>query len=136
MNKRRLLKLAKLLEDDARNKKGVKFDLGDWGETKTEKPELSCGTTACAIGLACISGAFKKQGFTYSDGFIRSGWIAPVYRDANEWGAVCDFFELNLSDAHSLFLDTSYPNKLRTGAAAERAVAKRIRDFVAGKARP
>lgn len=31
MNKRRLLKLADLLEADARNRKGIKFDLGSVG---------------------------------------------------------------------------------------------------------
>lgn len=43
--KRRLLKLAKLLREDAKNKKGVKFDLGV--VTKTgygEEAKIDCGT--------------------------------------------------------------------------------------------
>jgi len=68
MNKRRLLKLADLLEADAKNKKGVKFDLGTWGNLNEGTPEeevISCGTTACAAGLAAMSGAFKKEGLGY-----------------------------------------------------------------------
>lgn len=84
MNKRRLLKLADLLEEDAANAKGVKFDLRvvachakKHKEAPTspyddgryfrpgERPTLDCGTAAGAVGLAVLSGAFKRQGFTY-----------------------------------------------------------------------
>lgn len=84
--KRRLLKLADMLEADAKNKKRIKFDLDFVGEPSSGeermahwvgkikwKPEVSCGTTACAMGLASISGEFKKAGLSYSvagDGYL------------------------------------------------------------------
>ena len=70
MQKRRLLKLAAMLQADAKNKKGIQFDIGTVGRPSTDiftpfdasKPiPLDCGTTACAMGLAVISGEFKKS---------------------------------------------------------------------------
>ena len=45
MNKKRLLKLADLLEADANNPKGIKFDMGTWGDGKGEVADVSCRTT-------------------------------------------------------------------------------------------
>lgn len=141
MNKRRLLKLADLLEADAKNKKGVKFDLREWAQVeevdgyvttygfkRNAKPELSCNTHACAVGLAAISGAFKRQGLTYG---FRGGRLIPVFGRTYEWNAIKKFFDIKMEAAHMLFLARFY-NESR-GAKAELAVAKRIRDFVAGK---
>ena len=72
---RRLLKLADMLEADAKNKKGIKFDLRIVGQvsdinqyyntSKKFEPKLDCGTSACAMGLAAISGKFKRAGLSY-----------------------------------------------------------------------
>lgn len=144
MNKRRLVKLADLLEDDAKNKKGVRFDLSLWGQvpalTQTEKPEtikVNCGTQACAIGLACISGAFKRSGFTYAVTSKNEGAgnnIRPVFMEYRDFFAVEKFFEISRPEAEFLFLDTKYQES--RGAESERAVAKRIRAFVDGKVSP
>lgn len=147
MNKMRLLKLADLLEADAKNKKGVKFDLGSWGEPagrrrdfKNQEPSLDCSTAACAFGLACLSGAFKRSGLTYS--VVPSGedesdepkaYIVPRFNDVMGFDAAEYFFEITYSQAKFLFEETKYPRGSRKGAIAERAVAKRIRDFVAGE---
>jgi hypothetical protein len=137
MNKRRLLKLADLLEADAANECGIKFDLGLWASTEGNQkaPELNCGTTACAVGLACISGAFKRQGLTYTSEW---GGIWPHFDGLREWEAVEAFFGLSASESEFLFVDSHYyrVDLPTVGAAGERAVAKRIRDFVAGKAHP
>ena len=69
MKKQRLLKLAALLEEDAGNPKGMKFDLGYWaapanlGDSDLSKKDFSvdCGTVGCAVGLACLSGAFRRR---------------------------------------------------------------------------
>src|SRR5580704_5650057 len=66
MNKRRLLKLADLLEADAKNKKGIQFDYHHWGSVGNREEPLSCGTSACALGLAAISGAFTRAGLGYT----------------------------------------------------------------------
>lgn len=54
--KKRLLKLADLLMKDARNKKGVMFDLSLLAKKENGgDPEPTCGTKACAMGLAAIT---------------------------------------------------------------------------------
>lgn len=133
MNKRRLLKLADLLEADAKNKKGVKFDLSSWGHTNggDEAPFHSCGTTACAVGLAVVSGAFKRSGL--KNLFVGDGTICPSYNGKSDWPATRDFFGLSIDESHYLFSEDHYPAEKSQGAIGERYVAKRIRDFVAGK---
>lgn len=134
MNNDRLLKLADLLEADAKNKKGIKFDFLNWGlVADTDKP-MSCGTRACAMGLAALSGAFKRQGLTCrvkSTGAIvisHSGTSSPIR-------AAARLFNIKEFEAVYLFA-SSWELPEVSGAAAERAVAKRIRKFVAGKASP
>jgi hypothetical protein len=140
MNKRRLLKLADLLDADAKNKNGIKFDLGGWGSSEHGPVAVSCGTTACAMGLAVISGAFKKAGLSnYFSENSRS--IAPVFRSTggkhhDGFEAAEALFQISSDTATWLFGRHSYSNSLGHGARGERAVAKRIRDLVAGKARP
>ncbi len=144
MNKRRLLKLASLLEADAKNKKGIKFDIsiiaakakkdiyGYIPFAKGEKPKADCGTAACAIGLACVSGAFKSAGLTYD---IKSGGLAPKVGRNAAFEAAYKIFGLSEGGGDFLFLPSSYKGR-QAGAKGERAVAKRIRDFVAGKVAP
>jgi hypothetical protein len=131
MNKKRLLKLADLLEKDAENKKGVKFDLMHWADTneddKGEIP-LDCKTKACAIGLACISGAFRKEGLGWKLDIF--GCLTPYYNNSYGWNAVTTFFDIPREDAEKLFAWVSYKKSKTEGAKGERAVAKRIRKFV------
>lgn len=146
MNKRRLLKLADLLEADAKNKKGVKFDLYAWAKKevdgeldrfafkKGEVVEVNCSTAACAWGLAAISGAFKRQGVGYTiSGY---GYLCPTYGRKREFSAARAFFEISEKEADFLFEPSSYHYSKRTGAEGELYVAQRIRDFVAGKVAP
>lgn len=140
MHKERLLKLAALLEADAENPKGVKFDLSRWGyqpdlpeDVTPDHVPASCGTTACAIGLACTSGAFKEEGFTgrlYSRADGEGNNIVPAYDGKLAFDAVSLFFELTHGQAHRLFTDGAYAIADRQGAIGERAVARRIREFV------
>jgi len=135
--KNRLLKLAALLEADAKNKKGVKFDLGTWGSTEDIgliPVSVSCGTTACAVGLAVVSGVFKRSGL-YNGAYF-PGKIVPGFDNKIGFGAVEAFFELTQKEAAFLFEDDSYPDYLCRGAKGERFVAKRIRQFVAGETAP
>lgn len=134
VGRRRLLKLAGLLEADAKNKKGIKFDLSGWGRVGNEEKPISCGTTACAMGLAMVSGAFKREGL---GGDLSSTWsLCPRFGHLSDWDATEAFFSITDDQAEWLFMDDSYPTSLRQGARGERAVAKRIRDFAAGKATP
>lgn len=135
MNKKRLLKLATLLEADAKNKKGIQFDLGSWGRAYDHKSPVSCGTTACAMGLAAISGAFKREGMAgviNRDNEIRFRWKGRAIHPIN---AAKKLFGISHEETCSLFVYTDGLTRT-TGAAGERAVAKRIRDFVIGKFNP
>ncbi len=149
MNKRRLLKLADLLEADAKNKKGVKFDLGVWAapadnynhlfDTPTPEVMVSCQTSACAFGLACISGTFKHSGLSYliERSIIGGGYqLVPTFNGKTELEAAQELFGIDTDASEFLFMPENYPDSKLTGAAGERYVAKRIRDFVAGKFSP
>lgn len=134
MNKRRLLKLADLLEADAKNKKGIKFDLGVFGEVGDLTTPISCGTTACALGLAALSGAFKRQGLGFK---LYEGDLTVTLGSRQDFKAGASLFDIQIHEATWLFHPFNYGQKQPlTGAKGERVVAKRIRDFVAGKAAP
>jgi len=144
VNKRRLLKLADLLEADAKNKKGIKFDLGTWGYTNNSNyftddapdPAISCGTTACALGLAALSGKFKRCGLTAKVSYRINGKNISIHLGRCEGlSAANRLFDIPMKVSEWLFLESGYGTNV-DGAKGERAVAKRIRDFVAGEARP
>lgn len=137
MNKKRLLKLADLLEADAKNKKGIKFDLGMIGESsdwmaETFEPKVDCGTTACAMGLAAISGAFKGAGLSYK---VTGNAIDTTMngRRTSYIRSACRVFEITYREANYLFSPYWYFKSIPRGSAGEIKVAKLIRDFVAGK---
>lgn len=134
VGRRRLLKLARLLEKDAGNAKGIKFDLSIWGYADLSKPKpVSCGTTACAMGLAVASGKFRSDGLKP---MTREGDLEPRAGHKTGIPAAAKLFQITDREAEWFFLDESYPWDQRSGAKGERAVAKRIRDFVAGKVPP
>ena len=141
--RKRLLKVADLLDNDAKNKKSVRFDLdvivahsrlylqdGTDKWLTIDKPELNCGTTACAIGLVCISGLFKDFSFIIN----HYNSIQPVYKEYQGfYNATQVFFDINENEVEYLFTPSTYNKSEKKGARGERAVAKRIRQFVAGK---
>lgn len=135
MNNERLLKLADLLEADAAKPDGIKFNMhvvispaeeaNNWPVGSVVK--LDCGTQGCAMGLAALSGQFP--GLSYS---VTEFGIETVLN--GEWvdfdHAACEVFDLEEHEADFLFLPGKYCEAV--GAAAEREVATRIRDLVAG----
>lgn len=139
MNKRRLLKLADLLEADAKKKNGIRFDLNavakrsDGGQVgRGDVLALDCGTTACAIGLWGICGKFPGV-TSVVDPCSNQVW--PVYKKKEGRTAAELYFGINICVSEWLFLSQYYDGPT-SGAAGERAVAKRIRDFVDGRAQP
>jgi hypothetical protein len=145
--KRRLLKLAELLEKDAKNKKGLKFDLSTVLDpedaTKDYVPEASCGTVGCAVGLAAVSGAFKRAGLS-----CKYEWHISTLGPAMGYGslnvtlhgnrmhydkAAMYVFDIDVDTANWLFSPDFYSGAVH-GAEGERRVAKRIRNLVKGKA--
>lgn len=144
MQKRRLLKLAAMLQADAKNKKGIQFDIGTVGRPsalgtffEARKPVvLDCGTTACAMGLAALSGEFKKAGLTYK---IDKGWLQQQImlkwkgRELDYDKAAMNLFNITTDQANYLFSPWTYPWAKRTGAKGEREVVRRIKRVIAGK---
>lgn len=137
----RLLRLADLLEADAANPKGVKFDLGSWAERPRavlfprQIKKLDCNTQACAVGLACLSGAFTADGLSWKP-MAGENNIEPMFAGLEGYVAVMEFFDLDRGEAFHLF-DMSHYTRDRLpsiGAEAERAVAVRIRELVAQRA--
>lgn len=130
MNKHRLLKLADLLEKDAKNKKGIRFYMGTFGEIGDENNPLSCSTTACAMGLAVLSGAFRRTGIGYR---VEGGEIDITWKGRKIGGfeAAARLFEINSKDADRLFVPHySGHGMVREGASDERNMAAQIREYV------
>lgn len=137
MRKDLLERLATLLETDATNPTGIKFDMRIWAKKSGEDTvrnyyhddvvQANCGTTGCAFGLAAISGAFKDDGLTYD---IIGGRLTPTFDGRIEYDAAAALFELERHDAEKLFDPFFYEATQRVGAEAELEVARRIRELV------
>lgn len=143
----RLERLAKLLEVNAGNQKGVRFDMGFWASPistslfdgnwadKVEVVPMNCNTIACAMGLAAISGEFKAEGLTYEfvESLFGGGFIlVPKFENKGGFKAAEMLFDINPEDADYLFDPSSYDDYPSKGAEGELFVAKRIREFIAG----
>lgn len=145
-----LLRLADLLEADAANPNGVKFNLDHWAvdagmpeaeivdrgnflfPLDTKVVPLDCRTAACAMGLAALSGAFKDDGLDWR--ITGGGYVMPTFRNIDEgFQAAEALFQISYRQAECLFASEFYPDGSRKGHKGELAVAKRIRDFVDGK---
>ena len=83
------------------------------------------------MGLACLSGAFKRAGLAYD---LYYDTIQLTYKDVHcgYLRAAVLLFAISSEQAQFLFNPVSY-NGNQQGAKGERVVARRIRDFVAGK---
>jgi hypothetical protein len=135
--KRRLLKLAALLEADAKNKKGIKFNISVVGtishdQSLDDKDEvkLDCGTTVCAMGLASLSGAFKHAGLSYKI-TGNSIWNTINGETMDYDRAAVHIFGIPREIADVLFSPNYYSMNLSKGAEGELEVARRIRLYVA-----
>lgn len=142
MKNTRLKRLARLLRKDAANEKGVKFDLSHWA-APADAPEakfatvpmepipVDCGTSACAMGLAVISGEFEKEGLRahYQFGY-RGASMEPILDDARGFDAAKVLFNITPGQAQWLFSPTSYPRDKRRGAVGELIVARRIESLI------
>ena len=133
----RLSRLATLLENETAKSLGLKFNLETWGDYDIEhtgvlfwKKENICQTTACAVGLACLSGEFKADNLKYARNGL--GNIYPIYAEDDRWDAVEAFFGLTEKEAIDLFYEDSYDGPV-SGPLAEKAGAKRIRALIAKK---
>ena len=105
VSNRRLLKLAAFLRTLPRDR----FDYKRWvGADWKGKQDLSCGTTACALGWAATIPAFRRlglrlrkiPGWDYSNGEVVFGKGKDIPRDLDAARAL---FGLNYDEAYLLF---------------------------------
>lgn len=139
VGKRRLLKLADFLKKLPRKR----FDYGAWvGEDWKGKADLSCGTTACALGWATVIPSLRKAGlrlYKRNDG--TNGYVTLKNRTrVGSEQAAAEVFGITPQEAGYLFtpeydtwgLDVRFEH-LGTAPgwdATPQQVAKHIRNFV------
>lgn len=100
-----------------------KLDLGTWATSGKVPSQIrsACGTTACAVGWACLYPNFKKQGLGIRTFRNKNAGSFPIFRDGGNWIAVEDFFGLTEHEARRLFMGYG------TGVNAKRMVMRAIR---------
>lgn len=95
-------------------------------------PDGFCGTSACAIGHACLDPRFNALGLTLRPARNDMCWPDPEFIDGpfqhHGWPAVKVFFDLSEGQAHYLFLDERYQTGVRTTA---KMVQERLDQFLA-----
>ena len=91
MNIERLERLSDLLFEHANDRQ---FSLDFW----------DCGTTHCAVGLACLDPWFNEQGLV-----LNESTKSPMYGKLDSWHAVEAFFELTRVQSQYIFASFSYP---------------------------
>lgn len=132
MNKRRLLALADFLETKVPRKQfnfGVvvtevdKFKHPKW-LNKPLSPD--CGAAGCAMGWAPSMRCFKREGWTFTDGYL----CAPDGRTRFYVNAAMEMFDITYADATYLFTPGDDHSGL-PNTATPKQVAKHIRKFVA-----
>lgn len=120
------------------------FDLGDWVDTPWSTDEalaipngdlrqrvIECDTTACAVGLACMTPEFQAQGLNYKwDTACLHSALSPTFEGEESWTAVCNFFEIDRPTADRLFSHHEYADGRETEPSQ---VAERIDALVRGE---
>ena len=113
-----------------------RFNLATWAGNADHpwegKPDLSCGTSACAVGLATTIPEFAEAGLrlAVSTTGEDAGLVYDCKEDGNYYSnfrAVEKFFDILPSEANYLFSRGSYENEEDTTADE---VADRIKSFL------
>lgn len=134
--KRRLLALADFLNKLPKDR----FDYSTWvGSDWEGKPNLSCGTTACAFGWATVMPSLRKLGLKL-DHYTTSVVLENNRETLNSAGAAREVFGLSLDEFNYLFLPTGRPlhkyglnRKSVNMDASSKQAAKHIRKFAEAK---
>ena len=138
MNKEKLLKLASFLDELPEHR----FFYGSWvGSTWGGKEDLSCGTTACALGWAATIPEFREEGLRLKRTHGGLAYISLPrgngYGDYEDTEAGSVFFEIDRAEAYHLFQpNDALGNHVSPGSTASaQDVAAHIRWFVDVKER-
>ena len=123
VSNRRLLKLAAFLEKLPRKR----FEYSYWVGTDWKgKTDLSCGTTACALGWATTIPEFRVAGLKLT----QRGDPINYRAGATGFSAAQGIFGISWDQAHSLFM----PSTEAEHKATPKYVARKIRRFVKERA--
>jgi hypothetical protein len=135
---RRLLKLADFLYELPRKR----FEYSAWvGDDWKGKSDLSCGTTACALGWATTMPYFRKLGLRLSKGglVVMATGTAGLRYFGGSLRSAESVFLVTLEEARLLFapLEEHHTDGLCPDPynATPKQVAKHIRRFVASRAK-
>lgn len=110
MRKDRLKRLADFLQIVPEER----FDMQRWvGDDFKGSPDLSCGTSACAVGWATTIPEFREAGLHLDfDPDDELAWIAtPVYQGWEGYDAAAQFFEIPRGQAEHLFGSFHFDDK-------------------------
>ena len=141
MNAHRLELVAKKLDENP------PFDFTIWiGQTWKGAEDLSCGTTACAIGWAATIPELYEAGLRivgvpmqrYADAAVgacaRIKYVGsetlPSAARSSSLAAACAVFDLTVQEAEFLFLPGPRAYGLMPGTATAAQVAAHIRAFI------
>lgn len=136
--RKRLLKLAEKLESLPKKR----FYYGDWvGEDWRGKKDLSCGTTACALGWATTIPSLRREGLRlFKHDYSNGGYVGLIDKKGKETGDEIDagkkVFGLNSMEVGLLFypgstaLINGHEMESPDEDATPKQVAKFIRKFV------
>lgn len=135
----KLIKMADFLVEESKKPvtKTCKFDMETFGYLNNEgdgsnKIEMSCNTSACALGSVAIAKVFPdlKYRFDAVDNYI---YVYLTKRDGytfHDLEAAEELFGISEDESDYLFMSGSYPEKYQKGTKAEKYVAARIYKFV------
>lgn len=127
MNRERLTILAKFLATIP----DERFDLGTWAGNDHiawgGDKDLSCGTTACAMGWATTIPEFRELGLHLEkpSSFVRNGFAQLRFGDEVAFMAAGAFMDLNTRETDYLFDPDSYDD-----GATPAEVVERINQFL------
>ena len=133
MNKERLLLLAEFLENEVSESRWNYRRIvgGNWGGA----PDLSCGTTACALGWATTIPELRDAGlrlFLFTATPVKDLAYPCLYLDGTKiFEAACKVFGITMNEANFLFNPSDQDSETPSPDASAAEVAQHIRAFVA-----
>lgn len=103
----------------------TKFDMSQWYEQTT------CGTSACAGGLAALLPRLQEEGLRLSQ-FFGSRCI-PRFKEFGGYRALAEFFNLSSKEAEFIFSPMRYKGRALMGGVSPRTVENHINEVLFGK---
>lgn len=124
-----------LLEDLERALRNLKsnegFNMNHWAkDKKPSNQQLSCGTQACAVGLATTLPSWKKEGVSLRQRNCGDGTTVfdiEIFGEITMYGGLAHLLEITFEECEFLFCPGEYPDHHLHNPLA---VAERIRKVI------